>query len=89
MLTLYLEKLDLDIERKCKVCGFGKYIKKAIDNNTHVRNFGFSPAGSREMRIFVCDHCGNVQIFSHTGIIPSAWSSLFQRHNKNELSQFP
>jgi len=38
-------------------------------------NFGIEKRGSHSMKIFVCDHCGNVQLFSfREGAEPPAWS---------------
>ena len=68
------EKLNLNIQRRCRVCGFGIYQLMALDNITKIRNFGFQPAGSRTMRIFTCNHCGHVQLFSYIGNIPPAWN---------------
>lgn len=63
-------------ERTCKVCGIGSY-ELIVDqgNITAVRNFGFSPTGSKTMKIFVCSHCGNVQMFAFgDGRNPVAWN---------------
>lgn len=68
------EKLDLDIQRKCKVCGVGLYQLVAKDDQMQIQNFGFQPAGNRTMRIFTCNYCGHVQLFSHKGNIPPAWN---------------
>lgn len=61
-------------ERTCKVCGIGSY-KLIVDHNAFAtRNFGFSPAGTRTMKIFVCSHCGNVQLFTFSdGRNSAAW----------------
>lgn len=56
------------IERKCKVCGIGKY-KSIIDKDTKnystdLRNFGLNSVSGSEFKIFACHHCGHLQLFS-------------------------
>jgi len=51
-------------ERPCSVCGIGNYNLIVDHNGTATRNFGFNPTGTRTMKIFVCNHCGNVQLFT-------------------------
>lgn len=59
----------------CKVCGIGSYELTVNNDMYDTRNFGFNPAGSRKMKIFVCNHCGHVQIFtSGDGHEPPAWA---------------
>ncbi|MDE0085523.1 MAG: protein kinase, partial [Candidatus Poribacteria bacterium] len=57
-----------DSERPCRVCGFGKYQLKVNNRDRysydHIRNFGLHPAGVQTFKVFVCDNCGNVQLFS-------------------------
>jgi len=67
------DPIDLDIKRPCKVCGIGKYELVVDDDSIETRNFGFNPAGARKMKIFVCSHCGNVQLFFYQGKLPPAW----------------
>jgi hypothetical protein len=67
------DRIDITVKRICKVCGQGEY-KLVVDRNPiETRNFGFNPAGSRDMMIFTCTNCGNVQIFSSEGKLPPAW----------------
>jgi serine/threonine protein kinase len=73
-IEICVEKLDLDIKRTCRVCGVGTYQLEALDDLSKIRNFGFQPSGTRTMRIFTCNHCGHVQLFSHKGNIPPAWN---------------
>ncbi len=54
-----------NIERYCKVCGEGKYILKVSKQPADIRNFGLNPAGSQKFKIFICNHCGHVQLFSN------------------------
>jgi serine/threonine protein kinase len=64
-----LRYLDLNIEQECSFCGIGHYeividsLKPSGYSNTQVRNFGFSPVGSSQWLIMVCNCCGNVQMF--------------------------
>ena len=53
-----------DTERPCRVCGFGKYQLRVNRNHDDIYNFGFEPRGGHAFKIFVCDNCGNVQLFS-------------------------
>ena len=57
-----------DSERPCRVCGFGKYQLEVNNRDRYsyrnIQNFGFNPAGERAFKVFVCDNCGNVQLFS-------------------------
>ncbi len=59
-----------DSERPCRVCGFGKYQLKVNNRDerydTTIYNlFGVRGApGGQTFKIFVCDNCGNIQIFS-------------------------
>ena len=62
--------------RKCKVCSKGKYnIINSDEYNMDIQNFGLRPAGSRKFRIYICDYCGYVQLFTFIGEDqPKAWS---------------
>lgn len=66
-----------DSERPCRVCGFGKYQLK-VDNRdgySHISNFGLEPKGNQAFKVFVCDNCGNVQLFScQYEIDPPGWA---------------
>lgn len=57
-----------DSERPCRVCGFGKYQLKVNNKDRYsyndIQNFGFTPRGGHAFKVFVCDNCGNVQLFS-------------------------
>lgn len=69
-----IDLLDPNIERICKVCAVGKY-KLIVDRNpTGMRNFGIEPVGVHSMKIFRCNNCGNVQLFSFEGKDLKAWS---------------
>lgn len=67
------DPIGLDVKRKCKVCGIGNYDLEVNDSPNATRNFGLNPAGVRMMKIFVCSHCGHVQLFSYEGKLPEAW----------------
>ena len=67
-----------DFNRPCRVCGFGTYSKQIADikdeDRRSTRNFGLEPKGSAGFKIFICSHCGHVQLFF--GIdrkYPTAW----------------
>ena len=55
-----------DSERPCRVCGFGKYqlVVNNRDRYNNIENFGFTPRGTHAFKVFVCDNCGHVQLFS-------------------------
>jgi len=67
------DRIDLDIERKCKVCGVGTYQLIVNENIHNTRNFGIQSAGNRKWKIFTCSYCGNVQLFSFKGKAPDTW----------------
>ncbi|NIR50756.1 protein kinase [candidate division KSB1 bacterium] len=67
------DRVDLEVERRCKVCGVGHYELIVNEDTTGVSNFGFTPSGDRRWKIFTCSHCGNVQLFSYEGKPPDAW----------------
>ena len=57
-----------DSERPCRVCGFGKYQLKVNSRDRYsynnIQNFGFTPRGGQAFKVFICDNCGHVQLFS-------------------------
>jgi serine/threonine protein kinase len=63
------------IERRCEVCGIGAYSYISDENQPFTRAFGLQPTGSREFKIFTCDHCGHVQLFQipNPNDKPAAW----------------
>jgi len=63
-IELGADVIGLNIERTCNVCGIGKYKL----HTSGARNF----VGNRQIKIFTCSHCGNVQLFSYD-ILPKAW----------------
>lgn len=77
LLSLVDRNADLigeDIKRPCKVCGIGDY-RPIVDRNVaDTHDFGLRPYPQRSFKIFVCSHCGNVQLFAFDGEIPPAWS---------------
>jgi len=54
--------VSTNIKQPCTYCGQGYYVLQA-KSNTGVRNFGFTPVGSPNWRIFTCNVCGHVQAF--------------------------
>jgi len=69
------DKIDLKIKRKCKVCGLGGYELLVDGNRAGTNNFGLTPAGIRQFKVFTCSNCGNVQLFSYEGEPPIAWQN--------------
>ena len=60
--------IDKNAPQLCIYCCKGNYkvvVDSAKDKHgfTSLNNFGFQAVGSPKWDIFVCDHCGNVQIF--------------------------
>ncbi len=49
--------------RKCKVCGVGDY-KMIVNEGSSPTTFGLTPHSDQRFRIFECDSCGNLQLFS-------------------------
>ena len=68
-----------DSERPCRVCGFGKYqlVVNNRDRYNNIENFGFTPKGTHAFKVFVCDNCGNVQLFScQHDSDPPGWTGI-------------
>ena len=66
-----------DSERPCRVCGFGKYQLTVNRNSTDTHNFGLNPTGISAFKIFVCDNCGHVQLFScQHDSDPPGWTGI-------------
>jgi|APEBP8051072266_1049373.scaffolds.fasta_scaffold01277_2 serine/threonine protein kinase len=59
--------INITVPQHCIYCGKGNYnivVHEQTKNwETVVSNFGFRVVGDAKWNIFVCDHCGNVQIF--------------------------
>jgi len=67
--------IDVRVKRRCRVCGLGEYELVVDGDEAGTLNFGFHhTGGGRKMKIFTCNNCGNVQVFSYIGKLPSAWS---------------
>ena len=67
------DAIGKNVKRHCKVCGIGEY-RMIVDGDTMAsRNFGINAVGARRMKIFTCNHCGHVQLFSYEGERPPAW----------------
>jgi serine/threonine protein kinase len=60
-------------ERKCNVCGLGKYVITVNQNSMQLNNFGMTAVGNRKFKIFTCNRCGHVQLFTGTGEVPEPW----------------
>lgn len=55
--------LSPKLDWPCKVCGKGKYVIRVDDDIHGVKKFGLNPTSGMEMKIYVCDFCGNIQYF--------------------------
>lgn len=62
------------VQRKCRVCGLGRYALYADREDTAGKgNFGLQ-GGPVEFKIFVCDNCGHSQLFAfQRGLDLQAW----------------
>lgn len=69
------QQLGRGIDRSCATCGLGHYRMIVPERSpTAIRNFGLSPAGIQTFRVFACEKCGHVQLFSFAaGSTPPAW----------------
>ncbi|MGH7901614.1 MAG: protein kinase domain-containing protein [Thermodesulfobacteriota bacterium] len=66
--------IDSTVQFCCMVCGIGKYVIKVNEDAIDQRNFGITPVSGHLMKIYSCDHCGNVQIFDFPNSgTPPAW----------------
>ena len=58
LIDSHADVVDPKIKRLCKVCGRGNY------EEYDAAPYFAKPAGRRVMKMWVCDHCGNVQLFA-------------------------
>ncbi len=72
------DQIEPNVKRHCKVCGIGDYELIADKNLSNTRNLGFNPTSGNEYKIFACNHCGHVQLFSflYNREPPQAWSGV-------------
>jgi serine/threonine protein kinase len=56
-----IDRFDLESKRQCKVCGVGYY--ELLDINA-TRNLGVNPYSDEALKVFTCNDCGNVQLFT-------------------------
>ena len=77
VLELGGDRMSDTVRRSCKVCGTGIYnLHIDRDRLTTIRNFGLEPKGSQSFKVFVCDNCGHVQLFSCLfDSDPAGWTS--------------
>jgi serine/threonine protein kinase len=67
VLTIIDRNADLigeDVKRVCKVCGIGKYQLIVNRDESQLRNFGINAVSGQSFKIFTCNYCGHVQLFS-------------------------
>lgn len=63
-----------EFHSNCHCCALGKYELSADQDSMEVGNFGLSPRGARSFKVFQCNRCGHVQLFSFTdNQIPEVW----------------
>ncbi len=79
--------IDQKIERVCKVCGVGKYILYIDTDSTQekIREFGISSYAGDKFKIFTCNHCGHLQLFSLVRDLSFDWTKLsnWKNHGGN------
>ncbi len=67
MLEKGFNAIGKDIEQECIYCGRGKYQLMVDGNPTEgygeLRSFGLDAIGAPIWKVFVCDYCGNIQLF--------------------------
>jgi serine/threonine protein kinase len=52
------------IKQPCLYCGQGHYVSRADQGNSAaITNFGMTPRGTVDLRIYTCNKCGHVQMF--------------------------
>ena len=74
-LTMKVRVFDGDLIRRCLVCGKGNYQIIVDHDAIQQRNFGLEVISQPNLRIFVCDSCGHLQLFhSIDGTRPQAWT---------------
>lgn len=76
IININADIISTNYDRLCKVCGIGNYKLKANKDRDEVASFGILPTiGNNTFKIFVCNHCGNVQLFFFgDNFNPKAWS---------------
>jgi len=63
------------VRRVCNVCGIGNYKLFINEERYQTENFGLRPQGEQSFKIFICNNCGNVQLFAFDGKKnPPAWN---------------
>jgi serine/threonine protein kinase len=71
------DMLEQNVERRCSVCGVGNYLA-LVDTPSDIgsmKDFGFDIRGGHRFKIFICNHCGHVQLFSfEADNVPPAWT---------------
>lgn len=74
MIDMNADLIGDGIARRCKVCGMGYYELILDRHSPGMHNFGLRPAGTRSFKVFTCNHCGHVQLFTFDGKQdPPAW----------------
>jgi len=70
-----IDAIGVDENRVCKVCEKGSYILQS-NSKKNDHNFGLTIQDQSYYLIYVCNHCGNTQLFfCPGGVPPKAWKS--------------
>ncbi len=59
--------LSNNVQRNCRVCGLGSYVELSNREVETTSDFGLSPGPHRSFKIYRCNRCGHVQMFTMTG----------------------
>jgi len=59
--------LGEDVPRPCRVCGRGEYILEAGPDSDRLDTFCLHKHTARSFRVFACNYCGHMEIFSVPG----------------------
>lgn len=66
--------IDSKSELKCSVCAYGHYKLKIDRDPELMSNFGIKAVANHLLKIYICDYCGNAQLFSmRTDYLPPLW----------------
>ena len=74
MLEYKAQKLNDDVDRRCKVCGKGIYKMKSDGDPGRTKQFGLTPTPGHNLKLYSCDYCGHMEFFFYDPKnIPPAW----------------
>jgi hypothetical protein len=58
LIDSHADVVDSKLKRPCRVCGKGDY------NESDATPYFSKPVGKRVLKMWICDYCGNVQLFT-------------------------